>query len=308
MSVKIVILFLSIISLLLSCNTTEPPVNGTGITLKLEDVSCTEAWLKLTVSNSQLQITVLLLKDDSIIDDIILDKADTLLYIDSLLPNTNYTFYVNGLKSPPIDLKSNKVSLTTLDTTSHNFTFEKYTFGGQAGSCTLYDVAIIDENNIWAVREIYLLDSLGQPDPNAYNTVHWNGNQWELIRIKTNACGGVTYPPIKTIFAFSSNDLLFAHINGSISHYNGTEFTNDCSLIRQLNGSAIKIWGISRIDFYVVSGSGLIAHYQNGVWNKIESGTDLSINDVWGSYNPDTGEDEILCVASNQFVDQEVRL
>ena len=38
-----VISVLLIFILFSECNTTEPPINGKGITLKLEDVSCTEA-------------------------------------------------------------------------------------------------------------------------------------------------------------------------------------------------------------------------------------------------------------------------
>jgi hypothetical protein len=185
-----------------------------------------------------------------------------------------------------------------MDTTSHNFTWQTWTFGGQAGSCTLYDVAIIDENNIWAVGEIYIADT-SQNGYTLYNAVHWDGNQWELKRIKTNACGGVVYPPIKAIFAFSSDDILFAHIDGSITYYDGINFTNDCSLITQLNGSANKIWGVSRNDYYVVSGNGFIAHYQNGQWSRIESGTDLDFHDIYGATDSKTGEQQILAVASD---------
>lgn len=160
---------------------------------------------------------------------------------------------------------------TGQDTTSHNFSFQTWTFGEHSSS-VLYDVAIINENDIWAVGEIYMNDSLGQPDPISYNAAHWNGQGWELKMIKTNACGGVTYPPIKAIFAFSEDDILFAHIDGSITHFNGIEFTNDCSLITQLNGSANKIWGQSWEDYYVVSENGFLAHYQgeleeNREWN-----------------------------------------
>lgn len=206
MSDKIVILFLSVISLMLPCNTTELPINGNGITIKLEDVFCTEACLKLTIPNSQLPTTVLLLKDGSIIDDIILNRTDT------LLPNTNYTFYVNGLKSPLIDLVSNGVSLTTLDTTSQDFALEKYTFG-ESSSSTLYDVAIIDENNIWAVGEIYLLDSLEQPDPNAYNAVHGDRSEWKLFRFMFyTICGQTnrTSYPAKSIYTFNDDEIFIA--------------------------------------------------------------------------------------------------
>ena len=73
------------------------------------------------------------------------------------------TFLIKGCNSvePPVNGSGQ-------DTTSHNFTWQTWTFGEHSSS-VLYDVVIIDENNIWAVGEIYLSDSLGQPDPHAYN-------------------------------------------------------------------------------------------------------------------------------------------
>ncbi len=284
---KILIGFLFFILLFIisiSCDSTEPPSNQ-SLALKLEDVGCTEAWLQLNTNNIQLPATINLLKNNSVTQTFSLSTKDSLLYIDSLLPKQNYSFQVSSIPhSGGQNLaSSNKVPVTTLGTTSHIFTFQTFSIGDAgAGSSLLYDVAIINENDIWAVGEIYMNDSLGNPDPNAYNAVHWNGQSWELKRIKTKACGGVDYPPIKTIFAFSMNDILFAHIDGSISYFNGIEFTNDCSLIIQVNGSANKMWGISKNDFYVVSGNGFIAHYQNGSWTKIESGTTTNVNDAWG--------------------------
>jgi len=184
----------------------------------------------------------------------------------------------------------------SIDTTSHDFHWETITFDSPYGSGVLNDVAILDENNIWAVGAIYA-DSAQPWLP--YNAVHWDGQQWELKRIKTNACGGVDYPPIKTIFAFSSNDVLFAHIDGSITFFDGISFNNDCRLVTQLNGSANKIWGRSKNDFYVVSGDGFIAHYNGSSWQKLESGTDLPIQDIWGSSA--SGNLEIICIASDHI-------
>ena len=184
-----------------------------------------------------------------------------------------------------------------MDTTNHEFTFETFTFGGSAGSSVLYDVAIVSPENIWAVGEILVADT----SINGYttcNAVHWDGSQWELKRIKTNSCGGVEYPPIKTIFTFSEDDILFAHIDGSITYYNGIEFINDCSLITQLNGSANKMWGRSKNDFYVVSGNGFIARYINGNWSRIESGTDVNINDVFGIINTSNNKQKVFCAVS----------
>lgn len=301
-----IILLIILLLSLNTCDTTEPPNNQT-LALKLEDVSCTEAWVQLTTNNIQLPAEINLIKTDASGNSkdvkFYVSTEDTLLYIDSLLPNQTYKLQVSSIpqsgRQNPVS--SNELSVTTMDTTSHNFTWQTWTFGGQAGSCALYDVAIIDENNIWAVGEIYMLDSLGRPDPNAYNAVHWNGQSWELKKIRTNTCGGVDYPPIKAIFAFSSNDILFAHIDGSISHFNGIGFTNDCSLITQLNGSANKMWGISKDDFYVVSGNGFIAHYINGSWIKIESRSNLQFTDIWGATDAKAGDQQILAVCTRNL-------
>ena len=73
------------------CNTTEPPPEVT-ITIKLEDASSIEAWINLTTSNLQLPTSITLKQNTQARSVINLDKADTLLYIDSLLPNTSYNF------------------------------------------------------------------------------------------------------------------------------------------------------------------------------------------------------------------------
>ena len=312
------IILLSLILLLLisaSCNTTEPPPpdgEKPTLELKLEDVSCTEAWIELRTTNLQLPATITIKQynptGDTVNQNIILSNAHSLLYIDSLLPNQTYKFQsIIQPISQSEEVKSNELQVTTLTPTSQEFTWQAYSWGMHSSS-EIRDIAIIDENNIWCVGEIFMNDSLGNPEPSCYNAAHWNGQSWELKKIKTNACGGVDYPPIKTIFAFSMDDILFAHIDGSISHFNGVEFRNDCSLITQLDGSANKIWGISQTDFYVVSGNGFIAHYQNGNWQKIESGTDINFRDIYGSVNKDNNELEIIALASNSGLNQRKKI
>ena len=168
----------------LSCNTTEPPppvVPKPTLTLALEDVSCTEAWLQLNNKRFRITRRTNTLNNTTqpaiLLSQIfILSTQDSLLYIDSLLPNQNYSFQVSSIQH---QVSSIKYPVITMDTTSHNFTWQSWEFG-QHSSSILYDVAIIDENNIWAVGAIYMNDSLGNPDPNAYNAVHWDGQQWEF--------------------------------------------------------------------------------------------------------------------------------
>ena len=303
------VLVISLGLLLKSCNTTEPPPpppNGEKPTLELtlEDVSCIEAWIKLTTSNLQLPATIELKQfnpsGDTISHSSILNTKDSLLYLDSLLPNKSYQYQVSSIENPAT---SNELSVTTMDTTSHNFTFETFTFGGTAGSSTLYDVAIINENNIWAVGEMYVADT-SQNGYTLYNAVHWDGINWELKLIPfTGSCSAVMYPPIRSIWAFSETDIWFAR-GGSLVHFDGTNYYNDCNMNSLLTGSINKIWGSSSSDLYVVGNNGNIVHYNGTLWSRIESGTNLNVNDIWGDYNEKTDKWEILAVASNKFLNE----
>jgi len=184
-----------------------------------------------------------------------------------------------------------------MDTTSHNFSWQSWTFGEHSSS-VLYDVAIINENDIWAVGEIYMNDSLGNPDPNAYNAVHWDGTEWELKKITVYFRGSLITPPLTGVFTLSSTDIWFV---GSLPiHGDGISWQMfDLRTTVDPTISLSKAWGISSEDIYFVGLAGNIAHYENGVWTKIESGTDLNINDIWGDYNNKTGAWEILAVAAN---------
>ncbi len=296
---------LLLISFTTSCNTTEP-INNQTLSLKLKDVSCTEAWVHFSSTNIQTPNNISLLVNGSVKKTFALSTKDSLLYIDSLLPNQTYKIVAAMHQSNNV---SNELIVTTLDTTSNNFTWQTFTFGDAgAGSSTLYDVAIIDENNIWAVGEIYLLDSLGRPDPLPYNAVHWDGQSWELKRILYyGACSAVEYPPLRAIFAFSDNKILVTN-GGSIGWIAGDFVQLDCRVNSLLAGAINKIWGSSSNDFYAVGNFGSIAHYQNGVWREVESGTDLWINDIYGSANPFNDKTEIISVAADFFQDRGVQV
>ena len=297
-----VISVLLIFILFSECNTTEPPINGKGITLKLEDVSCTEAWIKLSIDNSQLPIAVTLKQTSQTEEDkestLNLSTADTLLYIDSLLPNKTYSYVASH--SGLFGISSNELGITTMDTTSHDFTFTTYTFGGQAGTCTLYDVAIIDENNIWAVGAIYLLDSLGQPDPQAYGAAIWDGQSWKLKKLFYNSNIPVTP---RGIFVISPSEIYLA--SGSIFRWDGSSSSVQLVYSRlnlpDPNATIEKLWGSSGSSIYGVGNAGTIVRYQNGAWGKIESGTDVNINDVFGITDQTSNQQKVFCAVSNVF-------
>jgi len=271
------IALLSVAALNFHCK--KSPTEPTGnLSLTVEDVSCTEAWVKITSSNFQKPNSLTLFVDNKQNQTITLASSDTVFYIDSLLPNKSYTIKAqltaNGVK--PTEATA---ITTTMDTTSHNFTWQTFTFG-QHSSSVLYDVTIINENDIWAVGEIYMNDSLGHLDPNAYNAVHWDGSKWELIKI-----GGSGGWACRTVLAFSNNDIWF---EGTI-HWDGSKITvhqNGFPLEPNGDGWQInKLWGTSSSDLYAVGNNGNIAHYNGVSWKKIESGTTAIIGDICGINN-----------------------
>ncbi|MBZ0199167.1 MAG: glucosyl transferase [Ignavibacteriaceae bacterium] len=302
---KVIYLFIFFAGLLfLSCNPSEPENKPTGVEFSAEDASCTETWITLkAVGIAGAQVY----RGDSLIFNFSGQSIDTTLYDDGLLPNQtyNYNLTMQQLNNKTI---TRSLPVQTMDTTSHNFTWQMFEFGGEAGSSTLYDVAIIDENNIWAVGEIYMRDSTGQPDPQAYNAVHWDGQKWEVKRIKYYGdCSAVVYPPFRAIWAFNSNDIVLTN-GGSIGWFDGNSIRLDCGVKPLLNGSINKIWGTSSSDLYAVGNNGSIAHYDGSNWTKIESGTTLHVYDITGDYNKATNDYEILLVAAKKWESAEKKI
>jgi len=277
-----IILFLVLVLLgLTGCNTVDPPPGDKPtFTLKLEDVSCTEAWIELTTTNLQLPTAITLKQTDPTGDTksqiLNLNTKDSLLYIDSLLPNTSYQYSVSSIE---YNVSSSNLSITTMDTTSHNFTFTTWTFGEHSSS-VLYDVAIVGDE-IWAVGAIYMNDSLGNPDPNFYNLLRWNGGGWDFERIYYNYQGSNFLAPLRSIFAFSSNDIWVG--SNQPMHWTGTLWEKWDLQGNIWEGWINKIWGSNSNDIYVVGNNGNIARYLNGTWSRIESGTDVDLYDFWGS-------------------------
>ena len=281
-------LIIAIIFLFLSCNTTEPPIitppppDLRKIALTFEDASCTEVWLNIKADSLTLPVELTLKQyipiGDSLSQIFVLNTQDSVLYIDSLLPNQTYNY--QAVLNTDTTIKSEKVNAQTLEPTSHNFTWQTFEFG-QHSSSVLYDVAIIDENNVWAVGEIFMNDSLGNPDPIAYNAAYWNGSEWELKKINVLFRGSTITPPIEGVFAFSVNDIWLV---GSLPiHGDGANWIMyDLRTTVDPNLSLSKTWGSSSNDIYFVGRNGSIAHKSGNQWTKLESGTTLHLTDIYG--------------------------
>ncbi len=284
---------LSFVIFHLSCQRATEPLPGLGtIQLTVEDVSCTEAWLGLTTDNTDItdkdrvQLTLRLYREDSVVVSKLFTADDMLLYDAGLQPAASYRYRAELVEGTRAVAKSVTVTATTMDTTSHDFEWQSWEFGGQGGSSSFYDVAIIDENDIWAVGEIYTTDD-------TYNAAHWDGEKWELKKITY----GGWFWTINTVFAFSHNDVWFS----AFVKWNGNKFV-EYPVPDVLTGYGLnKIWGTSSSNLYVVGNNGLIAHYDGQEWRRIESGTDENIQDIWGGIDNKTGKPYILCAASQVY-------
>ncbi len=185
----------------------------------------------------------------------------------------------------------------TPDTTSHNWMFQTFVLG-VGNSSMLNDVAIINDTLVYAVGEIYLKDSTGQLDPNAYNFARWDGKKWDLMRIWFyTVCGqqSRTSYPASAIIAFSGSDVWIAMDGDQIARWNGTSQTSTTCL--PVSFSVKKIWGENSNSIYAVGDGGNILHYADDTWTKFSSGTTNQLWDVWGVFNPSTNREEIYCAA-----------
>ncbi len=173
---------------------------------------------------------------------------------------------------PPVVPPENKPP----DTTSHNFTFTTYTFGGNVGSSFFKDVVIINDSDIWAVGQIYT-----SPET-TYNAAHWDGKEWDLKRIPYDYQGQLFYNPVSAVFALNANEVWFA--GNGVVRWNGQSFFNEESINAVWGPYEMKkIWMSSAANVYVVGDSGSIAHYDGTTWSKQEGGTTIDLRDVWGT-------------------------
>ena len=186
------------------------------------------------------------------------------------------------------------------DTTSHTFTWDVTTLGGGSSSI-LYDVAIVNDTLAYAVGAIYQRDSMGNIDPNAFNMAKWNGVSWQLRRIPfIGPCSAVTYPPIHAIWIFSSHNVLLTN-GGAVVRFDGTNSVMDCGMNPLLAGAINRFYASDSNNVYAVGNTGSFVHFDGTSWQGVVTGTTLDFKDVYGAQNNQTGDWEVLAIASQQY-------
>jgi len=265
---KVVVLTVPVIllaMLAMSCREcpTEPDYD---IYLSAEDVFSTSVVLSVTLPDSGDVSAFALDRDDSTVATYTCSDDDTLIVDEDLTPDTDYTYRVRFLKDGKTKSESDQVSVHTMDTTSHDFTWEIDTLGNYGSY--LKDAWIVDENNIWVVGNI-------ETDSGTYNTAQWDGMKWNLMQV-------VNSDPIFSIQYFNENDIWVVSY-GYPAHFNG----NDWTLYRfhqlGIDASALALWGTSSSNMYFVGLKGSIVRYDGSTFTKMETNTDTQLSDIDGT-------------------------
>jgi hypothetical protein len=285
-----------------------PPGHVPVIHLSVADTGLTDLWLRVRFDDTVQQRSWRLTRDGQPLLTLAQAPRDTVILDDSLAVKRTYTYKAYRLSGTALTDSTAPLQATTLDTSSHAFLWQIDSLG-DGNSSVLYDVAIVNDTLTYAVGEMYLRDSTGQLDPQAYNMARWNGQRWQLIRIQFyTICGqsSRTPYPASSIFAFGANDVWVTSRGGQIARWDGT--TQTATICNPDPFVINKIWGENPNSIWAVGYGGRIGHYTNSTWQRIESGTTLPMNDIWGTRNPISGETEILAVASNKFQNQGKKL
>ncbi len=280
-----------VISVVLICfsgceNSTPPVVEQGGLSLTVEDISCAEAWLNLSLPDQSYgRMLEIFVNDSSYHSYSVENRGDTTLFIENLLPEKNYIFktLLHG-KGDYTDIEA-LAEARTMDTTSHDFEWEMFEIG-DFNPCYFSDVEVINENDIWAVGEYYLYDSLGHTNSDRYNAAHWDGNIWNPERIEVDFHYYDIVTPLEGVYAFSSTNIWFA---GSLPiHGNGKEWEMyDLRTTLDPELSVSHIMAVGTKEIYFAGRNGSIVLFDGTDWHKIESGTNLQIQDLWGSKQTD---------------------
>lgn len=182
-----------------------------------------------------------------------------------------------------------------LDTTSHEMVWEVDTilaFREPWTKYRIYDVAIVDENTIWAVGDFVI------PDPSdtltnferSFNLAEWKGVGWKLKKIMESGWSSIARA--EAIFALSINEVWVGNYEIPM-YWNGNDWQLRATDYGwELFGAQINaIWASSSDDVFFISNGGQINHWNGSGFSRMETPTETRLTDIWG-----TGHDNVWVV------------
>jgi len=298
-------LILGTIAFLSSCR--KNPVSSVPqkaqLKLSVGEVTTNEAWLTIGYSNGG---TFTMTRDGTAIISGHFGGSDTTVIDDSLIPERTYTYRATIFLGAGGSYSSDPLEVRTMDTTSHDFSWQTFTLG-DGNSSMLNDVVIVSDTLIYAVGAIYLKDSTGQFENDPYNLAIWNGKKWFITRTYFYTICGQTalYPyPARTAIELNPNDIWIAEDGNAVVRWHGNSQSAPVCLPSSF--TVYKLWGIDTNSVYAVGDMGNIEHYNGAEWQSLSSGTNYLISNIWGVAGKIlcvTTESRLLCISGNSVTE-----
>lgn len=176
-----------------------------------------------------------------------------------------------------------KICPVPTDSTSHYFTWTVDTLG-EYGSI-LRDVAIISENEVWAVGELYGYDS------RTTNLAIWNGDDWKFKHIPLiTVYGDTSFNSIDAIFKKNKNEIWVVSSNGEFGFFDGNSWQSFNIPVNVWKGAICSIWASSSSNVYLVGRNGSIIHFNGLSFRAMNSQTSEDLRKIAGHTDPKTGQ------------------
>jgi hypothetical protein len=247
------------------------------INLFLEDVSCNEAWIKLSADSISLPAEIIFSCGDKT-RTISLLQRDSVLYIDSLQKGSMYEAAAIYQEDSVV---TRKLFFNTLNTTSSSFISETFIFGTALTNPSWFnDVTIINENDIWLAGQIYMRDSLGS---NAvYGAAHWDGNNWTLLKVSFRLSPSEALPwprSLQSIINFGPN-AVYATGGANLLKWNGKDWEEK---IVDYGPNINKLWGTDENNIYGAGSGGKVYKGVGNKWVELPQLTTIKLFDIYGT-------------------------
>jgi len=285
--------FLSIvlIALYYACSESPSIFKDQELTLHV-DAEVTETWITLSSNPLTGDVTYIVQRDTSVIYEGRLQSADTLLHDTGLEPATAYSYTAWARKGGDSSERSS-LTVTTMDTTSHDFIITDYIFGTEDIS-EFYDVVVVNDNLVIAVGEFFI-------NGERYNMARWDGSDWEFKALIVPYFG-FDYDPAFSGIEFKKDIWL----SSGATLYRWNETVRSSLLMREyLNSSDYSLlytfFALTDTSFYFGAKNGNLIYSNSKTYHLIPNNIELPVNDIYGIYNENTQKTDVFATLGNKY-------
>ncbi|MDD5765347.1 MAG: hypothetical protein PHW79_03700 [Candidatus Marinimicrobia bacterium] len=274
-----IILLITALLFAMSCKECPTEPEDPDLSLSAPYLETSIVWLKISSSESTTSKSFIVQRDTIVVLESSFHGKDTLIADRTVQPNTSYTYTLNYVDHGKIQDETESVTITTLDISNSDFTWEVYRFGDEGNENWFRSVSIVNENNIWIVGTFrcWGWDSLYSAYGYVpYNTVHWNGTNWDTVSIAPKPFGFSSLDAVCAI----NDSVVWAGVDAIVQLKNGQWLarTDSPDLSWMMD-----IWGNSVSNTYFAYYDGGIVHFNGTSFEIMSSGTTTNLQDIDGN-------------------------